>query len=392
MKQKGISHAVAISFITLSLILLIITIYLADQNKELKSNIQDLTLLNEQQKADSARTIAEYLTEIQQKDSLIAGIDSEKRKLEGDLNDLNSSYEEIQIQHGTLSQDYQGLKIQVTGTLEKIDEYNEEIEESMDWFRYNSALGKSQKEGFARMYIDTDCYYPADNACYIKTGCLHLVNTENLDLRYRYDLETSKEIDKLQSLSEFISNKGGDCEDYSLFFKAEWNYLLDQCMKTHDPEKIIIEGWYQDEKSSDRHWLDYDKDWYIDDVTGIKLSKGYIYPNVVCGLVYNFRLAKPSGHCVIALTQKRMESLQDIELLDHAYLIEPQDGSYMGRVNEVPGLKLLVDGEREELIFTPHIFSVITDNDYFLFYNSAWHSYSQFEDQLIEHKRILSEI
>ncbi|HII71257.1 TPA: hypothetical protein HA265_00705, partial [Candidatus Woesearchaeota archaeon] len=292
----------------------------------------------------------------------VSAAQSDRDKAEAELDELKGSFSELEELYSTLRGDYGSLKAEMEETMDKIDSYEQEVQESMAWFKENSMLGKRGEQDMAKTYLGIDCYMEEGDKCYVKTGCFYLINAEYLGLEYKRDVETSDSEDKLQSLQGFVDNGGGDCEDYSLFYKAEWNYILDKC----SGKDIVVQSWYKTATSDSRHWLDFDEDWYIEGVTEKILASGYIYPSVVCGRIYDPQLNKVSGHCVMALTTDRIEDIADLQLLVGSPLIEPQDGQYVGIIDEPGGVHLVQDGE-VPLIFSSYIFSVITDNDYFLF-------------------------
>ena len=303
-------------------------------------------------------------------------------QLQNKIYQLNQSYnilkerkEELDKKYAEINETYQILRGEANKTVKTLKEYEREIEKSIKWFKLNSYLNSTFKQIEIETEIDRNCFEIRGDKCYIKTGCLYLINTKKLDLKYKKDIATILEEDKLQSLENFIKNGGGDCEDYALFYKAELNYILEEC-KDITKKNIIFESYYIDEKSDDRYWLDYDKDWYLNDVTKTSFNS-YIYPNIVCGNIYDLNLGEVSGHCVIALTQNKIEKIEDIDKeLDGAPLIEPQDGSFIGYVNR------LSYGENN-YISTVDITDVITDTDYFIYSKEfSWISYSFFRNKI----------
>ncbi|MBW2967091.1 hypothetical protein KY362_01250 [Candidatus Woesearchaeota archaeon] len=300
--------------------------------------------------------------------------------LEQDYSELNQSYSELGAAHATLDESFKDLRSEVDETIGKIREYERDIKTSMDWFNENSELDHDN----AKTYLNIDCVAEEDAGCFIKTGCPWLVNHEKLGLSYKSDVYTSGETDKLQSLSEFVDSDGGDCEDYALFYKAEWNYMMSKCKS----EDIFVESWVHADLG--RHWLDWDKDWYLDNARTVRIQVRY--PNVVCGSIYDFKLGGVSGHCVIAFTDSPIEDVGDMDLLDEAVLIEPQNGMYMGRINSDSGINLIMDGEPTTK-YASYIFVVITDSDYFSYSEAdkEWQSYSAFLGSLGAHRELMEE-
>lgn len=292
---------------------------------------------------------------------------------------LNSSYSKLESEHSTLDSSFKDLRGEVDNTIGKITQYEKDIQSSMDWFKSNSQLDYSD----AKTFLFIECVSEEDSGCYIKTGCPWLVNQEYLGLRYKSDYYTSDKADDLQSLDDFITSDGGDCEDYALFYKAEWNFMTSKCKS----EDIFVDSWsYVDDGG--RYWLDWDKDWYVDGAKDVRIEVGF--PNVVCGRIYDYNTQTVIGHCIIGFTKEPIEKIEDLSLLDGAVLIEPQNGEYMGHINTDSGIILPKDGDRVSE-FASYIFVIITDNDYFGYSEeeSEWQSYSRFLEQLQGQKQVL---
>ena len=221
------------------------------------------------------------------------------------------------------------------------------------------------------------------NKCYINLGCFYLLNYVHLELKYRSDYSIYSKTDKLSSITEFIQNKGGDCEDYSLFFKAEYNYAMNKCKGN----EIHLEAWkYPDidysslNDKAEMIWLNYPKTWYLDGVVKVDISKN-IFPNIICGSLFDATVNTTMGHCMLAFTSNKIETISDFKYLEDAYIIEPQLGLYLGNLNnENSGVYLLDEYVLYTDSITSWVDSVITDNDYFLFNreNLTWQSYGAF--------------
>lgn len=291
--------------------------------------------------------------------------------LEESISQKNAQYEMLQQDYASiisqkeqLGDSYSELREDTYATLDKIEFFESEIEDSLSWFRENSAIENITNANRIKNSIKGRCHYQGKDGCIIKAGCFYLVNYEYLGIRYMLDKVTSGETDKLQSLAEVIRNYGGDCEDYSLFFKAEYNHAYENC----DVEPVI-EAWMP--SGGSQYFLDLQETWYLDDAVAVVLPKGHVHPSVVCYLQL-----PGQGHCIIAFTNKPLESVQDIVLLDGASLIEPQDGRYMGLVNQD--------------IMLSSIFTVITDKDLYQRTDEyGWVGYAKMKEELAENKALL---
>ncbi len=307
-------------------------------------------------------------------------------KLESDLNSLEKEKNEIE-------ESYQNLNLEVDEVIKKIEDYENELNESIKWFKDNSILKNESIQKKTTFFLDNVCFKKIDGKCHIKTGCFFLTNLKQLGYTYKNDTDTSESYDKLQSLNEFINNSGGDCEDYALFFKAEYNYILEKC-KGIEPSNITIESWVEDEDSYDRYWLNFVTDWYIRGAEAFYLKDGYINPVVICGDIYDFNSDKVWGHCILAFTKNKIKSKEDLNELNKAPVIEPQNGIYMGLINDYSSNIFLINRNNYNVNFNSRIYIVITDEDYFLFSfdKGEWMSYSIFLNDLNDKKMDLLNI
>ncbi len=281
-------------------------------------------------------------------------------------NDQLSQYNELDSAHTKDTKKIDLLSGQMT-------EFEQQISDSLKWYKSNAVLSDSDGQKRVKNKLDFYCLKEDDSSCEVKLGCFWLVNQEFLGLRYKYDILSVDKWDKILSIKEFLDNGGGDCEDYALFFKAQLNYILDRC----ENKDITLQGWWYSDK--EKYWADYQEHWYIPNAD-VREESNYIYPNIICGKVYDYRSDDYAGHCVIALTKSRIKDGSDLGLLMHSKIIEPQDGEYLGDVNKQYLFMPEYNGYAENL----SISMVITDNDLYLFDfdNEKWLSYALFRDEI----------
>jgi hypothetical protein len=225
-----------------------------------------------------------------------------------------------------LSTDYNQLNKDYTSLLNEINAFKIEITESMDWFKNNSTIYNLSDSIRLKSHLET-CVSCDEDTCLIKTACINwFVNERKFYLKYEDDNIISNKEDKLQSLNSFLLNEAGDCEDYSLLFAAEIRYLIDYVVL--EKEKIpiieaIVEANTNSEYQITSSW------YYAEGIKAYPLDRGYIYPNVACGTLYDPQTNEYNGHCVIMITNKDINQVSDLSSLGKIYLIEPQFGDFI---------------------------------------------------------------
>ncbi|MDN5358459.1 MAG: hypothetical protein PWP76_302 [Candidatus Diapherotrites archaeon] len=104
--------------------------------------------------------------------------------------------------------------------------------------------------------------------------------------------------ERIESVSEFLQSKDGDCEDFSLFAAA----LVRKAAKRGLKIVFFYQGGHGE--------LDLRGRWYIPDVTPVAMSVRDV--NVVCGP----QVGEDVAHCIIKVEDTR----------GSVYLVEPQSG------------------------------------------------------------------
>jgi cell division protein FtsL len=324
--------------------------------------------------------------ELKKRENQISYSETEISQLKEMLVLLNASYTSISEEKEKLNHSYSDLKRETEKLLTDVDVYQKNMKESLEWYKQNSLLGNSSIHQKIKRHIEENCVLITEDECRIKLACFDFVNSIKLDLNYiSDDLKYGKD-DKLASVEEFLDNSGGDCEDYALFFKAEFNHILNK----YKDKKIIIESWEKlpSNESPNKYWLNFQKTWFLKDAVVVEI-KDYIYPNIICGNLYDPILDEIGGHCILAFTKDRIRSVADLSKLNNAYMVEPQDGSFKGRVNSIDsGVYLLGSMILYESWLKSWIFSVISDEDYFLYNEDLiqWQSCGEFLN-LLETKK-----
>jgi hypothetical protein len=334
----------------------------------------------EELKKDYSEYVLLSSNKIDSLNKLVLDLTIKKNDLNKSLNIITLEYNSLFDKANELESSYFDLKEEVNETLLKIDDYELQIQNSLEWFSYNSKLGANSSRIISN--LKASCKKESTKICQINLGCFHLVNYEFINYKYKDDLVTSNTIDKLQSIEEFIKNKGGDCEDFSLFFKAEYNSLIEYCSN----KPIELFAWV-DEKNS-RFWANFDETWYLSNAKKKYLNESNVFPSVVCGAMFDPNTQSINGHCVIAFTSKRINLIEDIDSLNHAELVEPQSGKYLGFVGEDSGIHLTSQNNSS----SSYINTIITDKDFFIYKNKEWVNYEGFGVDLENQKQKLVEL
>ncbi|MFW6378908.1 MAG: hypothetical protein ACOCZV_02700 [Nanoarchaeota archaeon] len=305
--------------------------------------------------------------------------------LEDSYQSLNRSHHELETNHSELLDKYNNLTDKNEELLEKVETsistikyFNEEIDRAMNWFSENSDLDSSSLRSSNRDMLKRKCFSIEDDSCTIKAGCPALFIKENLDLHYRDDFDAHWESDKLLSLAEFIEYYGGDCEDYSLFVKAIFNEFLATC--DHKDKEIHVESFVSGQ-GDDKYFLDKGENWYSDDAMLADFT-GYRYPTVVCGSLLDPNTGERSGHCINALSTKPIRTIDDLDRLYDAILIESQTGEYRGEIEQYEYES--ITSHRLTTTLGGSIHYIITDKDQFIFSEEfgKWMSYTSINETL----------
>ncbi len=316
-------------------------------------------------------------------------LNSENNSLKSSLLDLGNDFNKLKNSNDYLNQEYVVLKDEANQTIQKINDYEKELQDSMDWFGTNATLPVKQKN--LLLQLKSNCRKKTSKNCEINLGCIFLINSEFQNYKYINDEITSKEVDKLQSIEEFVSNRGGDCEDYSLFFKAEFNSLVNEC-RDNDLE-IKLTAW-EDFKTTSKLWLNNSKTWYFENAKAVDIENNFV--SIVCGNMFDLQSGQTNGHCILAFTKNKINSILDLDLLNEAMLVEPQSGKYLGNINSTSNIFLVTNNYFVNKSYTnnSYIDTIITDNDFFLFskIENTWQSYGEFAKELQEKQVLLKNL
>jgi len=334
-----------------------------------------------QQKEAVEKNFSEYrrdsLEQFKSMNETINQLHERNIELRDNIEELNKKYQTTYQNYIELNQSYDKMSeanVELVEDLEeafeKINTFRRDINSSLEWFKYNSQLRNAPQ---IKEDLNTMCIQD----CTINLACIHLVN-EQTGFTYKSDIETSGKIDRLQSLEDFIGNMGGDCEDFSLFFKAQYNYLKEEC------EEVTLKA-YEQKKGEERFYMDFNNDWYLKNAQEVELDKGYSHPNVFCGKMYDYREDTTAGHCIVGFTDRKLDSVQDLKEIETAELIEPQNGMYYGKLNHESSELYILEKDKKPETF---VNLIITNKDMLLYSDTEerWLSHSYFDEKLASYQ------
>ena len=333
--------------------------------------------------------------------SAYSALEKEKNSLETETALLNQSKNALESDRQRLEEKNSVLEKDLNSTLSTINTFKELINTSMSWFSTNHNFNnrieevKETDNAYILAQIQNKCKKEGADYCKIKSGCLPFVNERN-GVTYVTDWKTTGKTDYLKDIISTLDDKGGDCEDWSLLFVAEYNYLADECTSAGYPRDKIRINTYVHEQGTNYGLTYNDKsavEYFRPDSRPADISSGDNYLYVVCGGKHGSQ----TGHCVVALSPAKIGKSSEVyEKLDGAPLIEPQTGQLTGYINRGSAWHLLKAGQKpapsEEMIYL-----VILEDDVIIFNYKyledelyQWIGYKDFYERLEEFKNTLT--
>ncbi len=372
-----IEHIALAAFFLSSLILTGLLVLSWAENAQAKAELEskEMELEKAQGQLKTAESILEERSsEIERQGQEISNLslmlENKKAEIENLQESLNESQTELEKTKNILSE----AKEEIDQIKAEAEEMEESITESIQWFSDNSRLPSMLKTDRLMNRIKSGCKDSGE----LKLACISHLMEDEADITYKDDPET----DRLYSIEEIIQRKGGDCEDFSLFYKAVINGL-----KTYDVE---LEAWGS---GGGKYEIYEDKQkgivWYYENAHGIKIGNIQdlnAYP--VC-YYYGSDGLNRLGHCIVMFSGAKISSPEDIttgNLMD-ARFVEPQDGSYMGEMGDE--FRACEDGEEGCDYDTYTIAFIITDDDLYEFRDGRWNYYQGHREKV---EKIIEEL
>lgn len=238
------------------------------------------------------------------------------------------------------------IEIEVDKTVDKLDNFRITVSDSIKWFKENNNVYAFDEYDKIKEEIANKCLIREDT-CSINLKCIYEVNKKRF--RYRHDEATTGKEDFLKDLNFIYDDYGGDCEDFSLLFRGEYNYLVDQCLMNYSRNKITS----------------------FTENTSLEGT----YMHIICG-AFNF-----GGHCLVAFTKDMINNSLDVySTLKDSMMVEPQNGEYYGRIGEEDQIKIFPNGVPPTTLY--FVSMVIAEDDLMIFDEYAdeieWTGYKDF--------------
>lgn len=351
----------------LSAVLLISTAYLFVETESLQNEldeaIAELDSTNTQLD-EAQQDISELNSALDEKNSELEATREELHNTTAELNDTRQELEERTQELNDTLEELSGAITLLNDTRDEFLQLRDEVlqiedsvNSSIQWFKDNSDMPPSLESFLYR--IETRCL---DDST-LNLGCVPFVMERNLDFIYKSEFP-----DRLYSIEEMVEKEGGDCEDYSLFLKALLN--------SFDDENIRLMGWrpgydefvvYQTE---DERWYYHGDSFYFGSLREVD-PYVFCYTTIFSETVFE-------GHCIIALSDEDVNSIEDLNKLDEALTFEPQNGRYKGRIGHE--FYICQEGETYCQEDVNSISFVISDNDLYQFIDGEWKSYELYQE------------
>jgi len=274
-------------------------------------------------------------------------------------------------------QNLEGQQQKANALISELNQLENTINGSIAWFK-DSAYMPENYTWTADIFMSrvmSDCVDKGN----LNLACIsHLMENTAFAIHYREDVESGSE-DHLQSVKETIGLGWGDCEDYSLIFKA----ILNSARKKNASLNIV--AWQPAESGEFRV---YPKEtpgesgafWVYSNAKAANMgSPSHAY--VIC-----YSVDEASGHCTVALSDIDVQSSSQVSLLQGAYTFEPQSGRYLGTLGE--SLSICTSGYCKNT--GGKIWMVISDFDLYIYGENGWQGYADYLSRVQETRGSIS--
>jgi predicted transglutaminase-like cysteine proteinase len=313
----------------------------------------------------------------------LEGKSAQLASAQADIASLSSQLSSAKRDLSQSKADLDAQRSKAAQILESLNTLEGEINESIAWFTTNSALpenGGWATEVFGQRAA-TDCV----DSGKLNLACIaYLMENTAFSIHYRTDSPDSDGSDHLQSVAETIRLGWGDCEDYSLIFKATLNSLKGSVPDAKATAFAGGGGDFRVYPKESAPLTQGDSYWHVPNAHGVPLGTlSELHPYVVC-----FTQDAYGGHCMVALTEADVSSSKGIPQLDGARVFEPQSGLYHGTI----GTDFGICGS-DDCYFEPFVIRlVIADSGLYFFQRggTGWVGYEDYLAEVAKAKQSLS--
>ncbi|MEM4367470.1 MAG: hypothetical protein QXO21_00380 [Candidatus Anstonellales archaeon] len=342
-------------------------------NLELNKTIHELQIIKKQ-KNNLELELNKTNNELVKKNSQMTEMQNKIKYLEEKINvltaELDLKNKELEIKNLQYSNATNTIKI----LNEEVLKIEEKINNYISWFRSNAVIPKNDRTNIFVRSAKEKCV----KEDYLILPCLSFLISYTLDFNYK-----SEENDKLYSIDEMLKRYYGDCEDYSLLFKA----IIKEFQKDNYKLKVLGKGNDQTIILQERDGTTY----FYRNTSSIELDTlGNYNIYMVC---YWERIENDTkiGHCANLFTKNVISSSKDINnsYLKGSYIIEPQNGFCISEIAN-DNKKCLSDTainfcENNDIYCQDKFNRIVilaTDNDFFIFLDDTWISFSEYLDKI----------
>jgi len=345
-----------VALIVFSFVLLVSTFYFYFESQNWREQAELLenenmqinnTLKQTQSALETEQETSEFLrSELSDTEDALNQTNNSLNKCRQDLEAETELYEECTSQKKQLTDFISETVVELDNLTAELDEFQNQIADSMSWFTLNSNI---ENLSFRMKYLVDKCTSGDE----INAACIPFILVEEEGWGYK-----TEEGDHLLSFEEMIMNRGGDCEDWSLYFKGAFNYVKTQARNEKSLISVV--------PSSAGNTFQIYKEWHYLDATGRELGTTEDNLYVIC---YD-------SHCIVAITDQEIKNSSDIYKLRGAPALEPQDGQYMFTIGNIGAPDICEPGDCN---YAVDIWIVITDDDIYDFHhNERWVGYKDY--------------
>jgi hypothetical protein len=357
--------AAAGAFALLLALFMLGLLYLSSENASLEKSLAALKSSSSQQLLQSQSDYALLSSSYGISQRELAGARASLDKAEGDLSRLQRELRQT-AQALNASRESLASQAQMADELAaNFTALESSINSSMSWFRENARMPSNYSwagDIFMKRAME-DCVDQGS----LNLACIsHLMENTAFAIHYRQDT-VSGSFDHLQGVKETIDLGWGDCEDYSLIFKAILNSVRGQ------NSSISFLAW---RPAASGEFRIYPKEtpgstepyWAYQNAQAVQLGT-LANAYVIC-----YSVDAASGHCTVALSGALVNGSSQVLQLQGSEVFEPQSGRYLGKIGE--SLSICTDSSCRQSF--GKIWLVISDSDLYVYGQGGWQGYADY--------------